>query len=853
MEVTMTNFRFHRNATFKIPDSGMMLLRAGGGKGKTTILNAIFFALYGVCRKPYSHGTKTCKVVLNYPRYGIKVTRTKTPNRLLVTHDGTEYEDDNAQGVIDKVMGMTAPEFYASSYFDQNKKSSILAMSPSEQLSFIEIIAFENKNHEEFKAKIKDHIKTLEKERDGVASQLSLLESQVKSCSERLTKLYDENSENPYSLDNVLDPENIKSELSECSDKLKELQRSIKPKKAELMSLRKAETENRELEDEKLKLETQIASLKVSIANLGDVKSESDIKILSDEHAELQQLFQYTQDSIKVSELQEEFNKASDAHFETLRKKIIDLKKRIISEEDLTKIKQSLENYEKFKQESDEKERLRTQLENNKKDALLILSRTHKFLLEEYGDDNLFSKSLKAKKVNWDSLQSIIQKKINVLTENVSEYESKLKDLQCELLTCPKCRINLQLKTEDNGLTLKWLKSDLKTLNNMKDDIPTLKLELSSAKMNLAALEQCLSSVKASLETVSVAIPEKNSIEIISIEEFREFSIKVAEQSDLMSQIEKLENSLKSKNLPSSINKLKVQLSDKKKGIPKNLGTHNLEELSAKMRELEKVIEKSWMTRGDHSKHTRDLLALEKNLKAIGNRFLKSIPDTQKLLGEVRFLDKEIEKLTNKIINLNTNLGMTDSYLLLRHTYSELESLKSMESSLRVKNTDINNRIEGAEGLEKASIEAEFMALEKTIESINEHAKIYLCKLFPTPIVARLQVKRTTKKGDASIRPNINMYVEYQGEVYDDIDEFSGSERQRCDIAFLFGVNDMMGSNILMLDECFTNLHEDQQSEMLECIHEITHENVNKSKQVIIIAPRVIEGVFDHVVDIEEV
>jgi len=215
-------------------------------------------------------------------------------------------------------------------------------------------------------------------------------------------------------------------------------------------------------------------------------------------------------------------------------------------------------------------------------------------------------------------------------------------------------------------------------------------------------------------------------------------------------------------------------------------------------------------------------------------------------------IEKEIETYTSKVLELNKFLYSTESHLSIQHTTTELESLEKIKFELSVKYKDINDRIEGAEGLEKASIEAEFLALGKTLDCINEHAKIYLTKLFPTPITARLQVKRMTKKGDASIRPNINMYVEYQGEIYDDIDEFSGSERQRCDIAFLFGVNDMMGSNILMLDECFTNLHEDQQSEMLDCIHEITHENPDKSKQVIIIAPRVIEGVFDNIVDIED-
>jgi len=849
MEVTLVNFRFHRNATFKIPDSGMILLKGSGGKGKSTILNAIYFALYGVCRKPYSHGAKTCKVTLNYPRYGVKITRTKTPNRLLVTHENVEYEDDNAQGVLDKVMDMSSLEFYASSYFDQFKKSSILSMSPSEQLSFIEIIAFENKNHEDFKNKIKDHVKSLEKERNDINSQLSLIRSQILSCETRLSELKSKNDKE--SDDTTLNPENIRQEIVDLTGTLENLRKNLKSKRTELHSASKIENANRELEDEKLKLETQIGVLKESITKLGEVKSEDDIKVLADHHSKLQQTLQYIQDSLRVSELQDEFTRLSTIHFDTLSKKIAELKKKIIPEDQIVKIKESLENYEKFKSKFDEEERLRDQLEKDKKEAIASLHKNYKFLVEGYKTDELFTKALKSKKPDWEVLKTIMQKKIDGIYEKIKECEDTLKDLECELLACPKCKANLQLKNEGGGTSLKCLKSDLKTLESMRDDIPSLKMELSSIKMERSSLEKRLVSVEISLETIKSAHVE-SSIVVISTEEYRDLSIKIAEQTDLVSQLEKLETSLKLKNLPASLNKLKAQISDKKKGIPKNLEMQNVEELSTKIKEANKIVESAWMVKGDFSKYSRDLLGLEKKLKSLGNRFLKSTIDSQKIRDEIVVIEKEMETSTSNALGLNKLLCSKESHLSIQHTTNELENLQKIEIELSDKFRDINDRIEGAEGLEKAAIEAEFLALEKTIDSINEHAKIYLTKLFPTPITARLQVKRTTKKGDASIRPNINMYVEYQGEVYDDIDEFSGSERQRCDIAFLFGVNDMMGSNILMLDECFTNLHEDQQSEMLDCIHEITHENPTKSKQVIIIAPRVIEGVFDHIVDIED-
>ena len=118
MKIKFKNFRCHKNKSFEIPDSGLVLLSGESGVGKTTILNAISYALYGKLRKPYSHGTNTCQVDLQYRNLDIQ--RSSRPNRLLVTYKGIEYEDDAAEGVIQDAIGMNIKEFMASSYIVQN-------------------------------------------------------------------------------------------------------------------------------------------------------------------------------------------------------------------------------------------------------------------------------------------------------------------------------------------------------------------------------------------------------------------------------------------------------------------------------------------------------------------------------------------------------------------------------------------------------------------------------------------------------------------------------------------------------------------------------------------------------------
>src|SRR5437870_12109332 len=92
-------------------------------------------------------------------------------------------------------------------------------------------------------------------------------------------------------------------------------------------------------------------------------------------------------------------------------------------------------------------------------------------------------------------------------------------------------------------------------------------------------------------------------------------------------------------------------------------------------------------------------------------------------------------------------------------------------------------------------------------------------------INAEIRIKNLTKKGDLAVKPSINVEVNKEGnEYYDDIEELCAGERQRCDLAFLFGVNDMVGSDIILLDECFNHLDNDIKMEILNYMHDLTRE-----------------------------
>jgi DNA repair exonuclease SbcCD ATPase subunit len=875
----------------------MTRIRGVGGTGKSSILNGIYFALYGKYRKPFTHGCKTCSVSLKYHRYKLEITRSKLPsNRLLVVYKGKEYEDDNAQSIINSVLGMDHNEFYASSYFDQKKHGSVLSMSPADQLSFIEAIAFGSDNsHEETRSKAKENVKALHFIRDGIASQLSLLNSQIEACEKKISKLQTLRSletteiENEGKIENTENIEDIKTIVSDLTTKIKELQTLLKSKRIELKSIQSLETNNRKAEDDRLKIETQIDSLNTLIEKLGEIKTEDEINEMKKKLTDTKQLVNDICEYLDVTDMQHRFDEEMKEYTAGLEKKKEDAKNSMMENADKKMV--ALASYEKLKPTLDEEELLLKTYNlaiNTAKEGIMHI---RDIIVTDHDVDDTINS---IDKVGGNKMWSVLQKSIDTL---ISDYRLELNNakdilsnIQYESWYCPKCNTALhpspqegeENESKESVLRIRTVKKGKNTYT--KDDIPDVTMQLASAKSNISTLESYIENGLMYNRELNKPPPKKtkNNTGINSLQEYQELTIKLENHKKNKKLFEELCALIKSKETPSHLKKLKDQIKNKKQGLPKNLDKNlnkDVDKLSTYESEvisLEKYIEKAWNSKGDHSKHTRELKVLEKNLKSVNTRILKpkssgisNTTDAKTLSEEIAALEKNIDELNENLTDANIKLVSLDDLSAVRHTTEELQNLLKTKGELEIKLKDANDDIEGAEGLEKTAIEAQFLSLEKTIGSINEHAKVYLANLFTLPIVAKFRIKTTTKKGNVSVHPGIEIYVEYKGDVYDDIDEFSGSERQRCDLAFLFAVNDMLGSNIIMLDECFNNMDDEMQSSSLEYIREmistssessVTSRSSNSEliegnadeknkKQVLIITHRVSDGQFDHIVD----
>ena len=223
MKIILQNFKCWENESFDFGNSGITLLSGKSGIGKTSILQAIIFALFGIGNKVVMHERKSCKVIFEYDK--MKIERTKGPCRLVLNDS---YEDDAAQEIINKKFGT---HFKTTGYMEQGSRNSFALMSPTEKLEFLENIALRDTDVKMFKEKTKELIKErnddLLKLHERMATITEVLEDKEEpEKSELSIKCRDEN------LDKLLEnfdikKQNVQKRICKINGGLKMLRNSL--------------------------------------------------------------------------------------------------------------------------------------------------------------------------------------------------------------------------------------------------------------------------------------------------------------------------------------------------------------------------------------------------------------------------------------------------------------------------------------------------------------------------------------------------------------------------------------------------------------------------------------------------
>lgn len=496
MKIKLVNFKCYINEEIEIIDNKLTLLSGSSGAGKSSILQSIYWCLYGGLRGVYNNKT-TGKCSVTVMMNGCVIYRQARPNLLRIKfNNGKSYEDTVAQQIIDSSYGQK-DLWYACSYIAQDTRCLLLTGTNTERMNLLNNLSFVDDDPEECINRIDVELKSMQKlfitQQTEYEAELELFNNDVN----RDTTIF----QYALSLDAIIEKENqlqqyhtLYKELqikqnnqNQLLGKISYIQSNIQAKKNELSLTQNTTVLSdpvdydqliHELKEKKKATETEHTQKKDEItANISMLEEElTDINLQISNHRKNKDLIINTY-NYKINELNrlkenidsikesiKNFNKNKD-----ILEKQIQLKNKLddanFSNQDLWNTQKQENEYELMKKKSEEL------LIDYNKDTIestkLQLNQQLGFLSKMEQESKIKS-TIDKLKLNLEVYKDVEQIPIEKIVEARKKYHEYQQALN--LLECPHCKGSLNLQ----GTTLipsHLHKVDSNEIDNIKTKI----------------------------------------------------------------------------------------------------------------------------------------------------------------------------------------------------------------------------------------------------------------------------------------------------------------------------------------------------------------------------------------------
>lgn len=765
MLIRLKNFRMYEEAVFEF-STGVTLVCGDTGTGKSTIFQAIYYALYNL-RQPYplpEAGSKKklpVKVVIEYKDV-VTITRKSNPSHLLLTmSDGGKYEGEEAQAVIDQLFG-NKEMFSMSSYMAQEETSVLFSGTDSNILQAMRSVGFHNEDVRSLKDKIKTYVAERKVLTDDASKKklvaVGILENFVKRHGDLLA-------------DNVEVKNNVEEEIQTWEKKVKDLERDLKDVQEKEAAVRA--------------LRSKVG--KKSVGNVEDLEGQ-----LQKLRADFDDISQRLQKAIEQDAAKKARKKLEDQakNLEDMRAK--KTKELQVFQTELSELEKTL-----FVESIDSDiERIQ---KNNR--FLSKINAIH----EKHGTEDLITlkalitKDKDALKTKSDELEDVRESLENMKNNRLAKEKAD------RIVKCPECFIDLKIM---NGkLSKAGEEAELKLLDVK---IPT------ASTLDLKRLER----EHKDLDT-KLLILTKDSQEITILN--RNVS-RVAKNDD-----EKLVKCLRYKEIQPRVERLKADL----EAIP-SIEVPETEKVSGESvqsirQELIKCetsrrnVEKEIMLQNNLQRDSKDL---EEALKILGD---KSSEDVRKNMKKIKETLKELRK------HEETQKLVQEQKVLKENISSASEIFVSMEKDL----------IAGTKIYETAKV-VERSVLERTFHLMNQTMKPFIDDVFEEEMVAQFNSTRELKSGKGySLKCGLQIFN--KGYEYGAPKQLSGGERHRVSVAMMLAVSEIVGSEMILIDESLSSLDSNRRILIIEHIRARFPDKI-----CVVISHHAIKGTFDNVIELHK-
>jgi len=823
MKLTLKNFRCYTNQVFDFDDDTITLISGPSGHGKTTILLAIQFALYGLSGHKYliSHNKSSCEVVLVYKNFKIK--RTKRPNILNLEVDGKLYEDKEAQVIINKYFGTN------------NSSTFFMDMSHLEKMEFLEKIVNADCDVKELKMRIKSEISYLSKE-------LAILDGQI-SNTESMLKL-------------VQKPAKVEKPGNEIAEALKDLSKEELMLKKE-QSIKQLERENLNKEECNA-LNVHLNVLRGEIASLGSVDPQirrrvedsrrrlAELEVCNGRFNKLRERFLVAEDALK--ELPK-YDHANDDQLHRIEQRIQELDKKI-DKCTILKDLHVLNNLETEYNEALDHERLEWQRRVDLiQDQLIPLRHTPK-------QDVSCLKQICAE---FELVQAFNAK------HDLDDIDEQIKALRLTFFksyTCSNCNHKIVINMD--------------TFEVVPSSDPPHTTEVSVSPSRDSRVDERIKERLQELIQLKGRVSQNSAfMQVTNIDEVRSniaTADKVTKLEDNLRQLGSFKASTTLNKMKKKIDKMKAALSSSLSDLrdagevsdvdvdtlkdERRESTIELNTLSQQLKVKRGLLKKIEASQAyDAEEHSETKRSIECCVRALQERSgeLDKLKRKERLEDKIKSLKTQLDQLrfdAAAIPRLSQLLKDIDGGLEYHAQYSNYINFHVQLKKYKMIKDTLNNFITSKQKMEhtylktllfkQKVIEAEHESLQMVVNTVNTHLAVLLEDFFSESLGDPIQIYLELKVVSET-RPQVNMVINYKGNSVD-YKSLSTGEYARVKLAFDLTFKEILGETIIMLDECTANLDQDLSTRIFDKIKASF-----PSKTILVVAHQVVRGTFDNV------
>lgn len=802
MKLSLHKFMCWDELELEIPINQITLIKADSGVGKTTLFKAIDWVLYGETKKIGPRHTPNAKTKVSLSYNNLSVTRTKNPNKLMVTYDNIIYEDLNAQKKIDQLYG-EHDVWMATSYVKQMSYNHFAITSNSSKLELLNKLSFHDQDPNEYINKID---KTLEKNKTIY---------QCKSDEFNKNQMLDYDDTHILSNKQFDTISNELSNLEQQEVKFNTLKKQYDIHTA-LQNTYRKELDALSIRKQNL-IKPVLESIDKDVNELQDYVST--LKTIEQKKTRLKQL-KIELDKYDVNDIIESFT-LNDLQEATNAEKIYHRNDILFKQLDLEHDQELVDDYI---------EHLNNVLNAQEK---LLKEETLNQLTLKIVDELIVP--IEPEIIDIQSLEE----RLNELNINQVSLKHELNHLleTKDAIKCPYCENDVLYK---KGELIKVIKSD--------NEIEIKSLEMENNKRDIVILKQKIEELKSK---------QKKELNLYqTLKNQYENNQKIYNQINIDINQLKLEIN----QLPDTSHPLLSM--EQKNQIYKVLGQlKNITIVQLPVTPSETI--KKYLTMQDNN-HKRKVIQsqydeLLNEIPDINTDCIKSlevyIHDYKKYLLDYDYIYDNIATLQEKIINMDDPLPQLNE--IINKISVTREQINNHKQAIVIKEENLKLKLEKEEldklmykidyltQLKNKAIQVECEILKNLVNNINYNMHEICNPIFEHDIKIELGLYKTLKVAQ-KLKQDVNFNIVYKGGKYDSILEVSGGEADRLSLAMTLALHKLSSNPILIFDESLKGLNIELKEDIIKTIRE----HINST--VLIVDFGGIDGIVDHVINVDQ-